>query len=182
MSSFSSIALYAVFIMSKWRLQGLDEETAASAMTFNVVSFPLLSFILISALVSLYAKRKLIYELISSFCLSILIFIFSKDLLLSIASFLILNISYYIIYNCKLESISASKNKIKWLIIAIITGLVGSFYEFVPRKIIKSIADFLIFDFVVLGHRLRRNDLILFGIILLIISLVSFYKYFKLKK
>ena len=69
-----------------------------------------------------------------------------------------------------------------WLVLGIATGIIGSFYEFVPRKAIKSIAEFLIFDINVLGHRIRHNDLILFGTIMLIISFVSFYKVYKLIK
>lgn len=183
MSSFSSIALYAVFIMSRWRLQGLDEETAASSMTFNMVAFPLLSFILISSFTILFLKRKLMYSLIAGLCTALLIFAFSRDIVLSFSSFLILNISYYMIYKSKLEKVNLNlKEKTKWLIIAIITGLIGAFYEFVPRKIIKSITDLLIFDIVVFSHRIRQNDLILFATIMLIISLVSFYKFYKLNK
>lgn len=69
-----------------------------------------------------------------------------------------------------------------WLLLGILTGVIGSFYEFVPRKIIKSISEFLIFDITVFGYRIRHNDLILFGAVLLIISFVSFYKIYKLKK
>jgi len=67
-----------------------------------------------------------------------------------------------------------------WLIQGIATGIIGSFYEFVPRKTIKSIAEFLLFDIDVLGHKIRHNDLILAGTILLIVSFVSFYKVYKL--
>ena len=69
-----------------------------------------------------------------------------------------------------------------WLALGIAAGIFGSFYEFVPRKTIKSIAEFLLFDVNVLGHRIRHNDLILLGAVLLIISFVSFYKIYKLKK
>ncbi len=69
-----------------------------------------------------------------------------------------------------------------WFVLGIVTGIIGSFYEFVPRKTIKSIADFLLFDISVLGHRIRHNDLILLGTVMLIISFVSFYKIYKLKK
>jgi len=67
-----------------------------------------------------------------------------------------------------------------WLVTGILTGMVGSFYEFVPRKTIRSAAEFLLFDVDVLGHRIRHNDLILVGAVLLIISAVSFYKVYKL--
>ena len=69
-----------------------------------------------------------------------------------------------------------------WLVLGIVTGITGSFYEFVPRKTIKSIAEFLLFDVNILGHRIRHNDLILFGAVMLIISFVSFYKVYKLNK
>ncbi|MBI3035390.1 hypothetical protein HYY71_03635 [Candidatus Woesearchaeota archaeon] len=69
-----------------------------------------------------------------------------------------------------------------WLILGIVTGLIGSFYEFIPRKTIKSIAEFLLFDINVLGHRIRHNDLILIATILLIVSFVSFYKVYKMMK
>lgn len=69
-----------------------------------------------------------------------------------------------------------------WLILGIATGLIGSLYEFVPRKTIKSIAELLLLDINVLGRRIRHNDLILLGTILLIVSFVSFYKVYKLIK
>ena len=72
--------------------------------------------------------------------------------------------------------------KTGWLVQGILTGLVGNFYELVPRKAIKSIAEFLLFDVTILGHRIRHNELILLGTVLLIISFVSFYKVYKLKK
>ena len=74
------------------------------------------------------------------------------------------------------------RGKKEWLVLGIVTGIIGSFYEFVPRKIIKSIAEFLLFDVNVLGHRVRQNDLILIGCVLIIISFVSFYKVYKLMK
>ena len=73
-------------------------------------------------------------------------------------------------------------NKKGWLVLGIVTGIIGSFYEFVPRKTIKSIAEFLLFDVNILGHRIRQNDLILFGTVMLIISFVSFYKVYKLSR
>ena len=69
-----------------------------------------------------------------------------------------------------------------WLILGILAGIIGSFYEFVPRKTIKSIAEFLLFDINILGRRIRHNDLILLGAVLLIISFVSFYKVYKMTR
>lgn len=69
-----------------------------------------------------------------------------------------------------------------WFALGIITGIIGAFYEFVPRKAIRSIAEFLVWDIDVLGHRVRHNDLILVGTIMIIISFVSFYKVYKLMR
>ena len=69
-----------------------------------------------------------------------------------------------------------------WLILGIITGIIGIFYEFVPRKTMRSIAEFLVLDIDVLGHRIRHNDLILVGAAMLIVSFVSFYKVYKLMR
>lgn len=69
-----------------------------------------------------------------------------------------------------------------WIMLGTAAGIIGSFYEFVSRKTIKSIAEFLLFDVNIFGHRIRHNDLILLGAIMLIISFVSFYKVYKLNK
>lgn len=69
-----------------------------------------------------------------------------------------------------------------WLVQGIVTGIIGSFYEFVPRKTIRSISEFLLFDVDILGHRIRHNDLILLGAMMLIVSFVSFYKLYKLMR
>ena len=70
--------------------------------------------------------------------------------------------------------------KFGWVMLGIITGVVGSFYEFVPRKIIKSIAPQLLFDIIIFTHRILHNDLILIATLLLIVSVVSFYKAYTL--
>ena len=69
-----------------------------------------------------------------------------------------------------------------WLVLGIVTGIIGSFYEFVPRKAIKSIAEFLIWDVDILGHRIRQKHLILFATVILIDSFVSLYRVYKLAR
>ncbi len=73
-------------------------------------------------------------------------------------------------------------NKKWWILLGTISLIKGSFYEFVPRKTIKSLSEFLLFDVNILGHRIRQNDLILFGNILLIIGFVCFYKIYRMSK
>ena len=73
-------------------------------------------------------------------------------------------------------------NKKGWLFLGIAAGIIGAFYDFVPRKSIKSISEFLLFDINILGHRIRQNDLILFGNILLIIGIVIFYRIYRISE
>ncbi|MBI2671710.1 hypothetical protein HYX16_02135 [Candidatus Woesearchaeota archaeon] len=181
LASFSALAFDALYFMSKLRLHGIDEETAASMFTFNLIPLPLLSYILVSALSSY--KKKIFNSLISGLIASAVIFLFSRDIFHALAAFVIVNLVYYLINNYDLKTdITNLINKKGWLVLAVVTGLIGSFYQFVPRKIIQSIAGFLIFNIVIFDYRIRQNDIILVSTIFLIISVVSFYKFSKLSK
>ena len=183
LTSVSSIALYAISLMSQWRFQGLDEETAASLMTFTVITPSILSFIPATIITLFWPKNKIPRSLVTSLISVFLIFFLTKELIYSIFALIIVNFIFYLVFNYNNHSyISNSISKKSCLVLAIITLVVGSFYQFIQRKTIKSIAEFLIFDFVIFGYRIRQNDIILVSTILLIISLVSFYKYYKLRK
>jgi hypothetical protein len=184
LSVFGAAAFDALFLMIRWKFQGLDEETAASLMTFGVVSLPILSYIIASLLlVFIFARKKYWGNIICGLISAAIVFGFSMDVLHSIFVFLIFNLVYYLINSCKLENyISNIMKKLPWLVLGVITLVIGSFYEFVPRKVIKSISEFLIFNVVVFGYRIRQNDIILVATILLIVSFVSFYKFYKLSK
>jgi H+/Cl- antiporter ClcA len=121
--------------------------------------------------------------LVNSLISALLILFLTKELTYSIFTLIIANLVFYFVFNYNTNSnIIKTKSKKSWLFLAILTLIVGSFYQFISRKTIKSIAEFLIFDFVILGHRIRQNDIILVSTILLIISLVSFYKLYNLRK
>jgi len=184
LSVFGTVAFDALFLMVRWRLQGFDEETAASLMNFNIISLPVLSYFVSSLLlIFIFTKKKYWGNVICGLISSVIIFGFSGDFLHSIFAFIIFNLVYYLINSCNLENyISNIMKKSLLLIIGIITFVIGSFYEFVPRKIIKSISELLIFNFMVFGYRIRQNDIILVATILLIVSFVSFYNFYKLSK
>jgi hypothetical protein len=183
LTSVNSIAIYALALMSQWRLQGLDEETAASLMTFTLISPSILSFVPATIITLFWPQNKLYRSITTSLIASFLIFFLTNELLYSLFAFFIVNIVFFVILNYNTRSyVSNIISKKAWLILAILTLIIGSFYQFIPRKTIKSIAEFLIFDFVVFGYRIRQNDIILVSTILLIISLVSFYKFYKLRK
>ena len=183
LAGISSIALYAISLMFQWRFQGLGEEEAASLMTFAVITPSILSFIPASIITLFWPKNKLQRGLVTSLISAFLVFFLTKELIYSIFALVIVNLVFYLVFNYNTHSfISNILSKKSWLILAILTLIIGSFYQFVPRKTIKSIAEFLIFDFVIFGYRIRQNDIILVSTILLIISLVSFYKLYRLRK
>ncbi len=182
LASFASLALDAIFIISRFKLQGIGEEEAAALMTFNLITPSILAFV-IASLISLIFFKKRYSGLIFGLIAAIVIFLFSSDLIHAVSAFIISNIIYYFIITYKLENYSNPKiNKVLWLILGIISLGLGSFYEFVPRKTIKLISEFLIFDITIFNYRIRQNDIILIATILIIIGLVSFYKVYKLNK
>lgn len=183
LTSVSSIALYAISLMSQWRIQGLGEEEAASLMTFTVITPSILSFIPSAIITLFWPKNKLHRSLVTSLISAFLIFFLTKEFVYAIFSLIIVNLVFYLIFNYDTHShISNIMTKKAWLSLALVTLIIGSFYQFVPRKTIKSIAEFLIFDLVIFGYRIRQNDIVLVSTILLIISLVSFYKLYKSRK
>ncbi len=183
LTSVSSIALYAITLMFQWRFQGLGEEEAASLMTFAVITPSILSFIPSTIITLFWPKNKLYRSLVTSIISAFVIFFLTKELIYSIFTLVIVNLVFWLAFNYNTHSnISNILTKKSWLILTIITLIIGSFYQFVPRKTIKSIAEFLIFDFIIFGYRIRQNDIILVSTILLIISLVSFYKVYTVRK
>jgi len=177
--SFSAIAFNALYFMIIWSLNGIDEETAASLFTFSMIPLPFISYALVSVLHSY--KKKIFNPLVSGITASLIVLLFSRNIFDAMAVFIIANLVFYLIYHYDLKNnvINLFSRK-GWIILAAVTGLIGSFYHFVPRKTIKEISEFLIFNTTVLSYRIRQNDLVMFSTILLIISLVSLYKVYKL--
>ena len=66
------------------------------------------------------------------------------------------------------------KTKTKFLISAIVFGVVGLVYTFTPYKTLKNILN--------LGFGLRHNDHVMIGTIALIIAVASLYKIIRMKK
>lgn len=184
LSIFGAAAFDALFLMARFKFLGLDEETAASLMTFSLLSLPILAyFVSYLLLIVVFAEKKPWGNILGGLISAIIIFVSSQDILHSIFAFLIFNLVYYLINCCKLENhASILMKKSTWLVIGILSLIAGGFYEFVPRKAIKSISEFLIFNITVFGYRIRQNDIILAATILLIISFVSFYKFYKLNR
>ena len=64
--------------------------------------------------------------------------------------------------------------KAKFLISAIVFGIIGSIFMFTPYKILKNTLH--------LGFGLRHNEHVMIGTICLIIAIVSFYRIIRIKE
>ena len=103
-ASFFAIALDALFIMLRWRFQGIDEETAARWMTFGLILVPVVSYIvgnIIGVLADNFINKKYLDRLAAAIVASASIGLFSKDLMHAIFAFVFVNIAYHIIHTYK---------------------------------------------------------------------------------
>ena len=181
LAAIGATALDAIFIMARLKMLGFDEEQEAAFFTFGVIAIPLLVYIIATAITSWKNTRTI--RILTSILAGAAITLALWDILHGIFAAILLFVIYSLIKVYTLEqNVVHGLSKRGWLILAIITGLIGSFYQFLPRKTIKSIAEFLIFDTTLFGYTIRQNDIILISTLLLIISLVGFYKVYSLYK
>lgn len=172
----TSTTLHSLVVMSIWRFQGLSEEVAAELFTISTIIIPLLAYLITSIVLSLTNFRLL--TLIAPVLLLV-----PSDLKIAISSLIITNLTFSTIKNVEIDKTKYNLfSRTKWIFIALITGIIGLFYQFTPRNTIKSISEFLIFNITILGYKIRHNDIILVSTLFLIIFSVSLYKIYKLKK
>ena len=98
---FSSIAFDALFVMAKWRIQGIDEETAAKMMNFAVISIPIIVYaasVIISLAIDAVYRKKYLDGIIAGLISGIGIFFLLNDLGNAIFSFIFVLIVYYLIH------------------------------------------------------------------------------------
>ena len=103
-ASFASIALDALYIMMKMRLQGIDEETAAKLMTFSLMLTPVIAYVagvVIGVLVDNLSKKKYMDRLSAAGASAIIIGFLTKDFMHAIFAFVFVIIVYYIIHTFK---------------------------------------------------------------------------------
>lgn len=103
-ASFFAIALDALYIMIKMRLQGINEETAAELMTFGIVLTPVAAYttgVITGVLVDNLINKKyldfLVAAIISSFTLALL----TKDSVHAVFAFVFVIVAYYILHTYK---------------------------------------------------------------------------------
>ena len=103
-ASFFALALDALLIMVKWRLQGVEEEAAAGLFTFSVILTPLLSFtagILLGILTDKLTGKHCTDVLAAAAVSGISILVFTKDISHAAFAFAFVCIAYYAVHSYK---------------------------------------------------------------------------------
>lgn len=103
-AAFFALALDALLIMARWKLQGIDEETAASLFNFSVILVPLLSFIagvLLGMLADKLTKKHYIDVLAAAVISSLSILAFTRDFTHAAFAFAFVGIAYYAVHTYK---------------------------------------------------------------------------------
>ena len=103
-ASLFAIALDALYIMIKMRLQGLDEETAAKLMTFSLILIPVAAYIagiIIGVLADNLVKKKFADSVSASIAASFIIGLSTNDFMHGIFAFVLVMVVYYVIHNFK---------------------------------------------------------------------------------
>ncbi len=104
MASFFAIALDAMLIMLRWRLQGIDEETAARLITFSVILIAVIAYIvgvIAGILADNLLKKKYLDRLIAAAISCLIIILSTKDLAHAVFAFAFVIVVYYIIHGFK---------------------------------------------------------------------------------
>lgn len=198
-------------LMAVWRLAGIAEEEAAKALTFQV-ALPLHIIIILAGVVTFVvdylASKEVAFSASSRFAKPFRLFVVIVSLMvwrLVLAPFVIIvGLGFWqgwtvgllsgVVY-CVVQYYSGSGYfedlrdkkktpiaKLVWLWIAIPSLILGAFYEFVPRTVIKSISPTLLFDFTIGSKRIRQNDLILVATLLLLIGGIVVYTLISAKR
>ncbi len=106
LASFSAIAFDALFIMVRWRIQGIDEETAAKMMVLGIMAIPALIYItalILSPVVGNFYRKRYLDGILAGIIAGAGIFIFLKDSINAIFAFLFVLIVYFLIHSFKKE-------------------------------------------------------------------------------
>lgn len=98
-----SIALDALFIMSRWRIQGIDEKTATKMFTFGLIVAPVVAYIAgVFIQMVMESIRKSYWDSPNApLIAALIVWLMTKDIVHSIFSFVFVSLSYLIIRSFK---------------------------------------------------------------------------------
>ena len=178
LTTIGALALDAIFIMARLKALGFDEEAEVRFLTFGVIATPLIVF-LVASLILLHWKWNTAHVIVSLLAGLALGFI-TGDAVHGVAAAISFFVCYWTVHHVDFQSkVAKGLTAQGWTVLGVVTLLIGGFYHFVPRKTVRSIAEFLIFDVTVFGYKIRQNDIIMVSTLLLVIALVSFYQLYK---
>ncbi len=104
-AAFLGVALDALYIMARWRLQGIDEETAAHWMMFSVIIIPLVGYLIGIVIVMLVVERMIQKRFFDGPLVGLvagsIIGLATGSLLHGVAAFVIANLAYYMMHTYK---------------------------------------------------------------------------------
>src|SRR3989344_4512976 len=183
LAAVGATALDAVFIMARLKALGFDEEAEVRAFTFAVAVVPLVAFLAAVVVMRLWGKKTWDARAVTAVLAGLIVGFWAGDIMHGVAAAIALAIIYWLVYGIDFvgRSVQGLSQKC-WIILGAVGLVLGGFYQFVPRKTVKSIAEFLIFDVTLLGYRIRQNDIILVSTLLLVVFLVSVYKLYTLRR
>ena len=180
-SAIGATALDAIFIMARLKALGFDEEAEARFLTLSVIAVPLLSYLVSVAVLRLWSNERWGARCVTALLAGILVALLTRDMLHAFFAAAALLVVYWLVFEVHFEQmISQGLSRKGWILLGAGTLLIGGFYQFLPRKTVKSIAEFFIFDVTLFGYKIRQNDIILVSTLLLVICLVSFYQVYRL--
>ena len=105
------VALDALFVMLRWHLHGINEETSAAMMTLGTILVPVLSFIsaaILGVLAEKFTNKKYLDMVTAAIFASAAIGFYYKDLTHAIFALIFVILTYLITHTVKKNLASAS--------------------------------------------------------------------------
>ncbi|MBI3027261.1 hypothetical protein HYY70_04035 [Candidatus Woesearchaeota archaeon] len=102
--SFTSAALYALFVMIRWKSAGIEEETAAKMMTFGFIIIPTTAYIagsILGVIAERLSKKRFMDVLAAALVPTVIIGFFTKEISTAVFSLIFVFISYYMVHTFK---------------------------------------------------------------------------------
>ena len=103
-AGFTSIAFHALLLMTRWRIAGMDEETAATLFTFSVILLPIIAYfigIIAGTITQTVFRKRILSVGISAIIPATILFISTREIGTSVFTLLFVLLSYYIIHTFK---------------------------------------------------------------------------------
>ena len=101
---FFSIALHALLLMIRWRIAGLDEETAASVFTFSVIFIPVVAYlagIVAGIITETFSERRIFSVGVPALVSSVIILVRTQEIATALFALVFVLLAHYITHTFK---------------------------------------------------------------------------------